>query len=196
MEADIESKTAALLQNSAPDKSAAETMLVQQANQRQLLKRLEALKSSGRVALEMDPASPRLPPMILEDGDEIVVPPTPSFVGVFGAVLAESSLMYRPGATAQEYLDRSGPTREADLDEVVIIRADGSVEATPKGILRKNLWGASVLKKQLFPGDSLLVPEVVDKRTSYSAFIQGATDWTQLIYQMGLGAVAVKTLRQ
>ena len=104
--------------------------------------------------------------------------------------------MYRPGATAQEYLDRSGPTREADLDEVVIIRADGSVEATPKGILRKNLWGASVLKKQLFPGDSLLVPEVVDKRTSYSAFIQGAKDWTQLIYQMGLGAVAVKTLRQ
>jgi hypothetical protein len=96
----------------------------------------------------------------------------------------------------QDYIDRAGVTREADLDDVIIIRADGSAEATPKGLVRKNLWGASVLDKKLYPGDSVFVPEVVDKRTPYTAFIQGAKDWTQLIYQMGLGAVAVKTLRQ
>jgi hypothetical protein len=85
---------------------------------------------------------------------------------------------------------------EADLDEVIILRADGSAESTPKGLVRKNLWGASVLDKKLYPGDSVFVPEVFDKRTPYTVFIQGAKDWTQLIYQMGLGAVAFKTLRQ
>jgi hypothetical protein len=94
----------------------------------------------------------------------------------------------------QDYLEKAGPTREADLDEVIILRADGSAESSPKGIIRKNLWGASVLDKKLYPGDSVLVPEVIDRRTPYTAFIQGAKDWTQLIYQMGLGAVAFKTL--
>jgi protein involved in polysaccharide export with SLBB domain len=197
MEADIESKGSAMIQNATTsDKSTNEALMAQQASQRQLLKRLEALKSSGRVSLEMDPQLPRLPQIFLEDADEIYVPPTPSFVGVFGAVLTESSMMHRPTAKVRDYLDRAGVTRDADLDEVLIIRADGSAETTPKGIVLKKLWGASVLDKKLYPGDSVLVPEVVDKRTPYTAFIQGAKDWTQLIYQMGLGAVAVKTLRQ
>lgn len=197
METEIESKGSAVLQNSiSSDKSLSETLLAQQVSQRQLVNRLKSLKSSGRVSLEMDPESPRLPHIVLENEDEIFVPPTPNFVGVFGAVLTENSLIHRPSAKVQDYIDRAGVTREADLDDVIIIRADGSAEATPKGLVRKNLWGASVLDKKLYPGDSVFVPEVVDKRTPYTAFIQGAKDWTQLIYQMGLGAVAVKTLRQ
>jgi protein involved in polysaccharide export with SLBB domain len=197
MEAEIESKGSAILQNNnSSDKSMSETLLAQQVSQKQLVSRLKSLKSSGRVSLEIEPGSPRFPSILLENEDEIMIPSTPSFVGVFGAVLTESSLIHRPSAKVQDYIDRAGLTREADLDEVIIIRADGSAEATPKGILRKNLWGASVLDKKLYPGDSVFVPEVVDKRTSYTAFIQGAKDWTQLIYQMGLGAVAVKTLRQ
>ena len=144
----------------------------------------------------MNPEQPRLPFLTLEDADEVFIPPVPSFVGVFGAVLLESSLMHRPGASVQDYIDRAGLGREAELDDVIIIRADGSAEATPKGLVRKNLWGASVLSKKLMPGDSVLVPEALDKKTPYTAFIQGAKDWTQLIYQMGLGVVAIKTLRQ
>jgi hypothetical protein len=36
----------------------------------------------------------------------------------------------------------------------------------------------------------------VDRRTGYVQFITVAKDWTQLIYQMGIGAAAIKTLRQ
>ena len=197
LEADIEAKSSALIQNAqAGEKSSLDGLAAQQASQNQVLKRLASLKSSGRVALEMNPEQPRLPFLMLEDADEVFIPPAPSFVGVFGAVLLESSLMHRPGATVQDYIDRAGLGREAELDDVIIIRADGTAEATPKGLVRKNLWGASVLSKKLMPGDSVLVPEAVDKKTPYTAFIQGAKDWTQLIYQMGLGAVALKTLRQ
>ena len=197
MEADIEAKSSALIQNAqAGEKSSLEGLAAQQASQNQVLKRLASLKSSGRVALEMNPEQPRLPFLMLEDADEVFIPPAPSFVGVFGAVLLESSLMHRPGASVQDYIDKAGLGREAELDDAIIIRADGSAEATPKGLVRKNLWGASVLSKKLMPGDSVLVPEALDKKTPYTAFIQGAKDWTQLIYQMGLGAVAIKTLRQ
>jgi protein involved in polysaccharide export with SLBB domain len=197
LEADIEAKSSALIQNAqAGEKASQEGLAAQQASQNQVLNRLASLKSSGRVALEMNPEQPRLPFLTLEDADEVYIPPAPSFVGVFGAVLLESSLMHRPGASVKDYIDKAGLGREAELDDVIIIRADGSAEATPRGLVRKNLWGASVLSKKLMPGDSVLVPEALDKKTPYTAFIQGAKDWTQLIYQMGLGVVAIKTLRQ
>ena len=50
--------------------------------------------------------------------------------------------------------------------------------------------------KPLFPGDAIFVPEKVDRRTGYVQFMTGAKDWTQLIYQLGIGAAALKTLRQ
>ena len=197
LEADIEAKSSALIQNAqAGEKASLEGLAAQHASQNQVLNRLASLKSSGRVALEMNPEQPRLPFLTLEDADEVYIPPAPSFVGVFGAVLLESSLMHRPGASVKDYIDKAGLGREAELDDVIIIRADGSAEATPRGLVRKNLWGASVLSKKLMPGDSVLVPEALDKKTPYTAFIQGAKDWTQLIYQMGLGVVAIKTLRQ
>jgi hypothetical protein len=197
MEMDLDAKNSALIQNSSSsDKGFLEAMALQQANHRQMLTRLESMKSSGRLSLELNPERLQLPQMMLEDGDEITIPPIPSFVNVYGAVYAESSLIFRPGNTVRDYLDKAGVTRDADLDEVLILRADGTAEVTPKGLVFKNLIGSSVLRKRLYPGDSVLVPELVDKRSPYTAFIQGAKDWTQLIYQMGLGAAAIKTLRQ
>ena len=41
----------------------------------------------------------------------------------------------------------------------------------------------------------MFVPELLDKRKPYTVFIQGAKDVTQLFFQFGLGAAAIKTLR-
>ncbi len=46
------------------------------------------------------------------------------------------------------------------------------------------------------PGDSVFVPGVLDRRSAYSVFIQGFKDWTSILYQFGLSAAAIKTLRQ
>ena len=53
-----------------------------------------------------------------------------------------------------------------------------------------------VKAKPLYPGDAIFVPEKLDRRTGYVQFMTAAKDWTQLIYQMGIGAAAIKTLRQ
>ena len=47
----------------------------------------------------------------------------------------------------------------------------------------------------LAPGDTIVIPEKVDRETNYTAFMRGVKDWTQIIYQLGLGAAAVKVLR-
>jgi hypothetical protein len=78
----------------------------------------------------------------------------------------------------------------------MIIRADGTVE-TDYSISRS--WfgrGSNVLSRPMGPGDTLFVPEKIDRRTGYTKFIQGAKDWTSILYQFGLGVAAIKVLRE
>jgi protein involved in polysaccharide export with SLBB domain len=195
MEADLLSGGVTQAQNiSAADAATAVAQRdAQREAQRQMLARLHGLKSSGRIALEMDPGNPELPALALEDGDQITVPNRPSFVGVFGAVMAETSFLYRHGATVQDYIDRAGLTADAEEDATLLIRADGSVEANPA--IRSWFSGGGFMGRALQPGDSIFVPERLDRRTAYTRFIQGAKDWTAIMFQFGLGAAAIKTLR-
>jgi hypothetical protein len=115
---------------------------------------------------------------------------------VVGAVFAETSFIFRPNATANHYLDRAGPSRDAEVESALIVRADGSVEAD---LSTSTSWfgrGSNVLSRTMYPGDTLFVPEKQDRRTGYSKFIQGAKEWTTILYQFGLGVAALKILRQ
>ncbi|MEY3652318.1 MAG: hypothetical protein RL739_488 [Pseudomonadota bacterium] len=192
-ESEMSGQSAALVQNSQDTDKA--TLLAQtQAAQRQMLAKLKTLEATGRISLEIDPLRPTLPDMPLEDGDQITIPERSGFISVFGAVLTESSFLQRNNASVRDYLLRAGMTRDADDSAVMVLRADGSVESEAGGWfsgLSKGLMG-----KPLFPGDAIFVPEKVDRRTGYVQFMTGAKDWTQLIYQLGIGAAALKTLRQ
>jgi protein involved in polysaccharide export with SLBB domain len=197
MRAQVDAQIAALAQN-ATDAEKAGTVQAQIAGQQQLLKRMEEIKATGRVALDLDADRPELPPIALEDGDVITVPQRPSFVGVFGEVYSESALIHKPQLSVVDYLSKAGVTRDADLDNLIVVRADGTVEGSGNSESmwsRSALWGAGFQDKKLNPGDSVFVPSAVDRRTAYSLFIQGAKDWTSLIYQFALGAAAFKTLR-
>jgi protein involved in polysaccharide export with SLBB domain len=196
MEADIASQTAQELQNIRGDGQNTAAVQAQVEAQRQLASRLKGLRATGRIALEMTPDKPVFPDLKLEDGDTIVVPNKPDFIGVVGAVLAETSFIYRPEAPASYYLDRAGPTRDAEEESSMIIRADGTVE-TDYSVSRS--WfgrGSSVLSRPMGPGDTLFVPEKIDRRTGYTKFIQGAKDWTSILYQFGLGVAGIKVLRE
>lgn len=194
MQSNIASQTSSLQQNST-DIDKLQNAQIQATMQKALLEKLQNLKASGRISLDMNPENPALPNIWVEDGDVINVPLKPGFIGVYGAVLTESSILHRPSYSVSEYLDKAGLTRDADLDELMILRADGSVEAPTKGF-RNSLLASSITSKKLQPGDTVFVPEVVDKRGNYFLFMQGVKDWTQILFQMGMGAVAVKTLRQ
>lgn len=191
MEASINSQTATSLQN-VVDNEKALAAQAQISSQRVMLSRMENLKASGRIALDLDPGKPELPTIDLEDGDTIVVPHRPSFVGVFGEVMAETAFIYKSTNSVSDYIDRAGLTRDADLDNAMLIRADGSVQSNQrKGYFFSN----GLLSMRLNPGDSIFVPAVIDRRTAYSTFIQGAKDWTAILYQFGLGAAGLKALR-
>jgi protein involved in polysaccharide export with SLBB domain len=160
--------------------------------QRAFLNRIKTIQPNGRIALELNAADSKLPEVVLEDGDEVFIPTKPSFVGVFGAVYAESTFIHKNGTTVKDYLSKAGLARESDLNAVMVIRADASIESNFKN---SGLFGQNILNSTLYPGDTIFGPELFDRRTPYTQFMQGAKDWTTILYQFALGTAAWKTLK-
>ena len=192
MQDQVQSQASVIAQSATDAEKAAATQ-AQLAAQKELLSRIQGLKATGRIALDLDPEKPVLPSIVLQGGDIVVMPQRPSFVGVVGEVYAETALVHRPGTTMGEYIQKAGLTRDADADNILLIRADGTVESNSARFT--SLMGNSLNGKKLMPGDTIYVPSLVDRRTAYSLFVQGAKDWTTILYQFGLGAVGFKVLR-
>ncbi|GAB4471936.1 MAG: SLBB domain-containing protein [Burkholderiaceae bacterium] len=169
-------------------------LLLEERLARERLQRLKTLQPNGRIALELDPAAPVLPPIALEDGDRIVIPARPSFVQAVGSVYNDNALVWREGRRVRDYLKAAGVTESADVDATFVLRADGSIVAREAGGGFFS-WGDRVLDLVLQPGDTIVVPEKIDRETRYTAFMRGLKDWTQVIYQLGLGAAAIKVLQ-
>jgi protein involved in polysaccharide export with SLBB domain len=165
----------------------------QVASARDAIMRMRALKPTGRIAFGLDPkerAFNRLPALKLENGDRLVVPAMAEFVHVFGAVNAESSPLWRRNSRVADYLKQAGITPEADQDNIFILRVDGSV------VSRGSSWGFGGFGGvEIMPGDSIVVPEKFDKETAWTKFTQGTREWAQIFANFGLGAAAIKTLR-
>jgi protein involved in polysaccharide export with SLBB domain len=154
-----------------------------------MLERLRSVKPSGRIVFQLDPQSNELPQLALEDGDRIYVPARPNTVGVFGSVFNVGTYLYSQGRSLDDFLRLAGgPTRGADTDSVFVIRANGSVVSTRQS----GTWfrTGDIARVDAHPGDTIFVPEEVGK----TSFVQAAKEWTQILYQFGLGAAAIKTL--
>lgn len=155
---------------------------------RDLLARLRARQPEGRMVLDLAPDATALPPLPLEDGDQIHVPPRSQTVGVFGSVANPGSFVHQGSRSVADYLQRAGGPRErADAEATFVIRANGEVVAPPG-----RWWRADRLASlPALPGDTVFVPE----RLLASRLVQDAKDWTQVLYQLGLGVAALLAAR-
>lgn len=192
IEAQVLSDSQTKLQNVTSVEQAQAAQLAVRADQVRLAN-LRNLKATGRVALGLDPERIELPSLALEDGDTVTVPNRSAFVGVFGAVQNENALLWRPGQTVGDIIRVAGTTTFADAGETYVLRADGTVLS---GSQVSGLFGFGGIRSvKLQPGDTVVVPERAERETLYTAFVRGAKDITAIFYQFGLGAAAIKTLR-
>lgn len=154
---------------------------------------LRKLRSNGRIALELDPKNAvltNLPDLPLEDKDHIFVPRTPAFVSVAGAVNNENVFIYKPGRTVGEVIKVAGLREEADKKQMFVLRADGSIATGKNGG-----WFGSVAGVELMPGDTIIVPEKLDRESTRSFVMRQFKDVTQILSQFGLGVAAIKVIK-
>lgn len=197
MEAESSGQLNALSQSqgAAADAKAAEVKLQAAAmSQRQALERLRQLSPTGRISLDIPAQTGNVlayvPALRLQNGDRLSVSSRPDYVYVLGSVNTESALIYRPGKTVADYLEQSGLATGADRDGVILLRADGSAMSNSSS------WGNAVMRSAVMPGDTIVLPERLDRETAWSAVIRNTKDLTQIFYQLGIGAAGLKVLRQ
>lgn len=159
-------------------------------SQQQLLDRLKQVQADGRIVLGVRPWEDNLgalPEIALEDGDRLVVPSRPSFVNVVGAVYNTSSYLYSKNLRTRDYLrEAGGGTSVADPGRTFVVRADGSVISHVGGP-----FTGSIMSARLMPGDTVVVPEKLNK----PSFMQGMKDWAYVLGQFGLAAAAINVLK-
>jgi protein involved in polysaccharide export with SLBB domain len=157
--------------------------------QRTLVSRLRNLKPTGRLVFNIAEGATiaDLPDLELEDGDRIVVPQHASQVTVFGTVFNESSFVYEPSHSIGDYLKLAGgPRKQADHSSIYVLRANGSVVSA-----RQRGWfSTSINSQKIMPGDAIIVPEDFERTT----WLRDLRDWTQVFFQFGLGAAALKVI--
>jgi len=195
LESQMQSAGATLAANLTGER-ALQSQALQQQQQQQMqsqISRLKTLRSKGRVALELDASVSQLdalPALPLEDGDALTIPTQPAFVSAAGSVNNENVMIYRPGKTVGDVLKAAGLAEDAEPSQAFVLRADGSV------LSRSNAgWLSSFEGAKVMPGDTLVVPPKVDRESNYNFIVRGLRDWTQIFSNLGIGAAAIKTLR-
>jgi protein involved in polysaccharide export with SLBB domain len=187
-----ESEAAAAVKLSSTTLS--ETAVLAQAELERNRRRAQAMRkvqAVGRVALEFNDYRIRLkdlPDLSLENGDAIYIPRQPGTVNVFGAVNNAAAFMFKQNRRVSDYLTLAGGmSRNADQDEIYLLKADGTALNRSSGG-----WFSSVNGYKLAPGDSIVVPEAIERGVG---FTQSLKEWTTILYQFGLGAAGLKVLK-
>jgi hypothetical protein len=114
----------------------------------------------------------------------------PAFVSAAGSVNNENVMIYKSGRTVGDVIIAAGPTEDAETDEAFVLRADGSVFNR-----RSAGFYSSFVSTKVMPGDTVIVPAKVDRESGYNFLVRALRDWTQIFSNLGIGAAAIKTLR-
>ena len=145
------------------------------------IERARTLKPRGQVLLGNDPLRGEV---TLKDGDRLVIPGKTILVQVHGEVLFPNAMVYRKGASVEDYVaDAGGFNQKADQSRVILMHTDGTVTR----VKRRSGWFSHGLQKiAVRPGDEIMVmPQVDVKRFQYTK------DLISTIYKVALSTAVV-----
>lgn len=169
--------------------TSAEELAATKASLEGLLRTVEKLKASkaeGRMVIRLSElAEFKSSPYDLElmGGDTLNVPKTPNSVMVMGQVYNPTTFVQLPGKDVSFYLEKAGgPTKNAEEDEMYIVRADGTLESRQNhsGFLFFNNFNSVKLDS----GDAVVVPQKLER----TAWMRDIKDIATILGQIALTA--------
>ncbi len=196
LEGEINARSATLASSALTDRDAAAAQ-ESGAQARATLARLRQAQPTGRIVFEVKPDAKdisAIPDLPLEDGDRFVVPKMPSNVSVQGQVYDANAFVYEKGRRVKDYLHLAGgPDRNADRGREFILRADGSVVSHQyAGVGQRALFADRGFDDvPLLPGDTIVVPPVIEK----GSVLRSLTNIATILEGFGIAAAAVEVLK-
>ena len=184
-EADLNQKQSELATAASKEElEANKTALAAMMNSLNILKQS---KAEGRLVIKLS-QSEQLKggeyDLEVNGGDMLEVPPNPQMVAVLGQVYNPTSFVYRSGEDLDSYLNMAGgTTRDAETDDIYVIKADGTVvsrQASSSGFF----GFGGFMAKNLDSGDTVVVPQKLEK----TAWMREIKDIATILGQVALTA--------
>ncbi len=131
------------------------------------MQKIQIAKAEGRVAIKLEPLdkmheSPH--DLELLGGDVLDIPQSTMAVTVLGEVASATSTIWLPGKDVSYYLEKAGGvTDNADSDEMYVFMADGSVRGKMSDGMFSIFRLGGFLSTKLHPGDTLVVPQRLER---------------------------------
>jgi protein involved in polysaccharide export with SLBB domain len=157
---------------------------------------MKGMKSEGRVVIKLKQLAELQKSeydLVMEGGDELVIPTRPAVVNVMGQVYNPVSLLFMPDSSDVESCLKmaGGVTNESEKDDMYIIRVDGTVYSRQQSSFglqwsdESRRWGFGSFDSVLLePGDTLVVPQKIGQ----IAWLREIKDITTIISQIALTA--------
>lgn len=163
---------------------------------KQLLKKLKEAKVTGRMVISLpeilaDPSSREN--LELMAGDRLVVNERPDVVNVMGEVYNPTAILVAENRPVKYYLNQvGGITSTGDKANTYVVKADGTVISKRQESFfgmatwdsSRHWWALGFESVRLDPGDTIIVPKEVEK----SPWMKTTRDFTQILYQIAVGA--------
>jgi len=147
---------------------------------------LKTKKAEGRVIVEIasfQSLSGSFYDLELQGGDQLVIPSDPGSINIIGDVYNQNSIVSQPAKSVDWYLSQvGGPTADADLSQVYVVKVDGSVISQNNSshfLFYNSFWG-----KSLDSGDSVIVPRQYEK----TAYLRNIKDIAAIIGNIAITA--------
>lgn len=154
-----------------------------------LLSQLKSSKAVGRLVIDVEKAVAGAPgsagDIVLQDGDQLIIPKKSQEVTVIGEIQNATSHFYRKGLSRDDYISLSGgTTRKADDSRIYIVRADGSVVSAERG-----KWFSRSGQSAIKPGDTIVVPMDTERLPTLPLW-QAVTG---ILYNLAIAAAAINS---
>jgi len=151
-----------------------------------LMRELEEAEALGRLVIDLEAllAPGGEEKLVLENGDQLLIPKKPDTVTVIGEVNYATSHFYRPNLGRDDFIDRSGGmTANADKKRIYIVRANGQVD-----VAGKRWFGGA--NPDIEPGDTIIVP--LDVRAVSPILL--TSNLTQILSQLAITAASLSAV--
>lgn len=151
-----------------------------------LLEQIRETKATGRLVIDLPTILASTggvnADVVLQDGDQLLVPVSSQTVTVIGEVQFPTSHIYEDNVSRNDYIERSGGmTANADKRRIYIVRANGAVELTGgSAFFRSN-------NSRIRAGDTVVVPLDADRMSKLTLW----TNISTIIYNIAISAAAV-----
>ncbi|MFT6758441.1 MAG: flagellar motor protein MotB, partial [Chitinophagales bacterium] len=150
-----------------------------------VIKQLDQLEASGRMVIDLEEISDcnKSARVVLENGDKLVVPTTPTYVNVAGQVYVPTSHMYRKNRRVGDYIELSGGhTVIGRLHDAFVVQANGEVMS-----YTGHRSSSAMMKVKVAPGAEIIVPLNLDRMTTN----EHLQEWLKSIFSVALTAAVL-----